>query len=300
MPTASDGPLPPLPKTIAIPTFKVTSTPSGDIPIPSTLPFYYAGVQAIWLWWKVDLPLLTKYLQPLGMVPVSFGGAGAVAINFFSAVALYGQGFPGNPGAAGFNETELNILATPANQAANVPEMTLEQFLQEGDQTKRTGAYRVWVACDNAVAVAAGRQLFFENKFLCPYTYNVPSLNNPAATQYTWTAHDPDNTQLAIYSATAMLEGLSPVPGNLSEWIDLSYVDTAKRVAGSRRNFFGMYDTYFLSASEAHRITVAAGDSPHPMRNDVQALVGGRPAFAVQTWQSPTVIAEARPYWADL
>lgn len=300
MPNASDGPLPPLPKTITIPTFQVTTTPSGEIQIPATLPFYYAGIGNIWLWYQVDLPILAKYLTPYGMVPVSFGGAGAVAVNFFNAVALYGQGFPGNPGAAGFNETELIIMATAANQAGNVPAMTLADFLVQGDQTKRIGAYRVWVACDSAVAVAAGRQLFFENKFLCPYTYNVPALNNPGVSTYAWTAHDPDNTQLAIYQATASLEGLEPVPANMSEWIDLSWVDGARRVAGSRRNYFGMNQTYFLPAARQGQVTCTAGDSTHPMKADVQALVGGRPCFAIQTYQSPTCIAEASPYWADM
>ena len=51
-------------------------------------------------------------------------------------------GAPGPPGAAGFNETELNILAFPSNQAKNVPKMSFREFVTEGDQTKRIGAYR--------------------------------------------------------------------------------------------------------------------------------------------------------------
>jgi hypothetical protein len=156
MARAHSSPLPPLPSTISIPTFKVTSTPSGNIDIPASVPFYYAGIQSIWIYWQVELPVLARYLT-LGMTPVNFEGMGAVGINFFNAVALYGQGQPGNPGAAGFNETELNILAFPSNQAKNVPKMSFREFVTEGDQTKRIGAYRVWVACD-PVAVAAGQR----------------------------------------------------------------------------------------------------------------------------------------------
>jgi len=29
-------------------------------------------------------------------------------------------------------------------------------------------------------------------------------------------------------------------------------------------------------------------------------IIGNAPAFAVQRYQSPTVIAEARPYYADM
>jgi hypothetical protein len=294
------GPLPSLPAKIKIPTFKVTSTFSGDIEIPSAIPFYYAGIQTVWVYWQVDLPLLQAYLDPLGMSPAHFGGAGLVGINFFNAVALYGAGQPGNPGVAGFNETELNIMAYPTAVARNVPQnLTVEQFLTDGDQTKRIGAYRVWVACDDAVAVAAGQQLFFENKFLTDYTYDVPALNNPGQSTFTWTCHDPKDVTLAIYQATVNLAGLSPVPGNMSEWIDLSYVTDAKRVAGSRRNYFGMYDTYLLPSSGTNAVSVTTGESTHPMKHDMERLIGTRPAVAVQLFRSPTCIAEARPYWAD-
>ncbi len=300
MTTSHSSPLPPIPPTISIPTFKVTSTPTGNISIPSALPFYYAGIQTIWVYWQVDLPLLQTYLGPLGMTPANFGGVGAVGINFFNAVALYGQGQPGNPGAAGFNETELTILAFPSNQAAKIPTMGFHDFVTQGDQTKRIGAYRVWVACDNAVAVAAGQQLFFENKFLTPYTYNVPALNNPGQALYSFTCHDPDDVSQSIYDAQISLSGLNAVPGNMAEWIDLSYVESAKRVAGSRRNYFGMYDTYFIPHANRNAVNVSMGTSPHPMRTDMQALIGNRPAAVVQVYRSPSCIAEASAYWADL
>lgn len=298
--SSSPSPLPPIPPTIKIPTFQVTVTPTGTIDIPSTLPFYYAGIQSIWIYWLVEIPVLERFLTPLGMTPATFDGMGAVGINFFNAVALYGQGQPGNPGAAGFNETEVNILAFPSNQAANVPAMSFRDFVTQGDQTKRIGAYRVWVACDNAVAVAAGQQLFFENKFQVAYTYNVPSLNNPGQSLYTWACHDTATPSADIYSAQVSLSGLNPVPGNMSEWIDLSYVQSAKRVAGSRRNYFGMYDTYFIPPANHNAVVLSMGTSSHQMRLDMQTLIGTRKAEAVQVFQSPTCIAEARAYWADL
>ncbi len=294
------SPLPPLPPTISIPTFTVTSTPSGNINIPSTLPFYYAAIQTIWIYWQVDLPVVEPYLHPLGMTPASFDGQAAVGINFFNAAALYGQGQPGNPGVGGFNETELTILAFPTNQQANVPEMTLSEFVTDGDQTKRIGAYRVWVACDSAVAVAAGRQLFFENKFLTAYTYDVPSVNNPGQSLFSWTCHDPADAAQNIYSAQVSLSGLNSVPSNMSEWIDLSYVASEKRVAGSRRNYFGMYDTYVVPQANRNAVSVSMGKSTHPMRADMAKLIGTRSAAIVQVFKSPSCIAEARPYWADL
>jgi len=301
MSTAEGSPLPPIPGTVIIPTFNVTSTPAGNISIPSSLPFYYAGIQTIWLYWRVDLPLLSTYLNPLGMTPVSFGGSGLVGINFFNAVAQYGVGFPGNQGGAGFNETEVCIMASATGVASKVPSnLTVAGFLTEGEQTKRVGAYRVWVACDSPVAIAAGIQLFFENKFLTSYSYNVPALNNPGQTLHTWSCMDSATPSQEIYKATVSLAGLNAVPGNMSEWIDLSYVASAQRVAGSRRNYFGMYDTYLLTPSQAAAVAVTMGTSTHQMRLDMDALIGTRPAVAVQTFRSQPCIAEASAYWADL
>lgn len=300
MSNAHPSPLPPLPATISLPTFTVTAKQTGTIQVPPSECFFYAGIQSLWVYWLVEIPVLEKFLSPLGMTPANFEGMGAVGVNFFNAAVLYGVGQPGNPGISGFNETELNILAFPSNQVANVPSMTFKDFVTNGDQTKRIGNYRVWVACDNAVAVAAGQQLYFENKFLTDYTYDVPALNNTGQSRFTWTCHDPDDVAQHIYDGQVSLTGLSPIPGNMSEWIDLSYVANAKRVAGSRRNYFGMYSTYFIPQANHNAVTVTMGASPHPMRADMQKLIGTRQAVAVQLFQSPPCIAEARTYWADL
>jgi hypothetical protein len=301
MTTPAGGPLPPIPATITIPTFKVSSLASGTITIPSALPFYYAGIQTMWLYWPVDLALLDRYLSPLGMTPVSFGGSGLVGINFFNAVAQYGVGFPGNQGGADFNETEVCIMASASAVASRVPaDLTVAGFLTQGEQTKRAGAYRLWVACDSPVAIAAGIQLFFENKFLTAYSYNVPTLNNPGQTEHTWTCMDSENPSQEIYKATVSLAGLTPVPSNMSEWIDLSYVASAKRVAASRRNYFGMYDTYLLTPAQAPAVSVTMGTSTHQMRLDMETLIGTRPAVAIQTFRSQPCVAEASAYWADV
>jgi hypothetical protein len=300
---AGRDPLVPLPQSITIPLFTTTSKQTGTATIPATLPFYYAGIQSIWLYWQVDLPRLDRYLRPKQMAPVAFDGVGLVGMNFFNAVALYGQGQPGNPGVAGFNETEVNIIACAANQVANVPAMSVREFLLNGDQTKRVGAYRVWVLCDNAIAVAAGQQLFFENKILTAYTYDVPAANNPGQTRYSWSCHDAEDPETTLYSAEVSLTGLTPIPSNMSEWIDLSWVPHLDRVAASRRNYFGMCDTYFIPPANHNAVVVTAGNAPNApdtARHDVHELIGSRQAEAVQLFRSPTCIAEARPYWADL
>jgi hypothetical protein len=298
------GPIPAIPTSIKIPNIKVTAKTMGQLTVPSSLTFYYAGIQSIWLWYTAPLRILRAYLEPLGMTPYDFEGSGAVNINFFNAAAMYGMGSPGNQGIGGFNETEVNIVGYATKVADKVEEgMSLPQYLTTGDVTKRLGNYRVWVACDDAIAVAAGRQVFMENKFLTPYTYNVPSLNNPKAApkQFTWewTCHDPRRHALAIYSAVANLAGLSPVPGNMSEIIDLSFDEVSRRPVASRRNYLGMYDT-FLQPEVARAVKLRYGASKHPMRHDMERLIGHKRPEAIQLYQSPTCIAEAAGYFADL
>jgi hypothetical protein len=298
------GPIPAIPTSIKIPNIKVSAKTTGELTVPASLTFYYAGIQSIWLWYTAPLRILRAYLEPLGMTPYDFGGHGAVNLNFFNAAAMYGMGSPGNQGIGGFNETEVNIVGYATRVADKVEEgMSLTQYLTTGDVTKRLGNYRVWVACDDAIAVAAGRQVFMENKFLTPYTYNVPSFNNPKAApkQYSWewTCQDPKRHALAIYSAVANLAGLAAVTGNMSEVIDLSFDPVSRRPVASRRNFLGTFDT-FLQPEVAGAVKLTYGTSKHPMRHDMEKLIGRKRPVAIQRFQSPTCIAEAAGYYADL
>jgi hypothetical protein len=271
--------------------------------VPTSTTFYYAGIQSIWLWWLVDLKVLRPSVARFKMKPYDFGnGRGAVNINFFNAAAMYGEGQPGNMGVGGFNETEVNVVAYASKVAKNVPEgVSFNGFLANGEPTKRVGNMRLWVACDDAVAVAAGRQVFFENKFLTPYTYAVPAFNNPSQATYEWTCHDPKDPELEIYKASVDLSGLTatPTPGNLSELIDLSFDKASRRPVGSRRNYFGLYDTYLLPRG-SKAVTLTMGKSKHKMGADMRKLIGSLKPKAIQTFVSPPCIAEAAGYYADV
>ena len=301
---ANAGPLPAFPKETEIPVFKTTTKQLPDIPVPSALSFYYAGISSIWLWYRAPLDVLRAYVEPLGMTPYDFGGGqGAVNINFFNAVCFYGSGQPGNQGLGGFNETEINVMAYATKVAANVPSgISLNQYLVSGDPTKRIGNYRVWVACDDPVAVACGIQVFMENKFLVAYDYDVPGPNNPhtkPGTEFTydWTCVDTEGA--SIYSAALKLDGLSCVPGNVSEVIDLSFDKASRRPVGSRRNYFGLFDTY-LQPQVSYAVALKYGKSENAMRHDMERLIGKSTPVAIQMYKSPTCIAEAAGYYADL
>lgn len=298
------GPIPPLPKKVVLPNMVVTAKKKGTFEVPPQTTFYYAGIQAIWVWYTAPLPLLRAYLDPLGMTPYDFGnGKGAVNLHFFNAVCFYGMGAPGNQGLGGFNETEVNIVGYASKVSDYIDRsLDLPTYLTAGDVTKRLGNYRVWVACDDPVAVAAGRQVFFENKFLVPYTYNVPNANNPipAPKSWTWdwTCQDPKQTKQFIYHAVANLEGLSPLVGNMSEVIDLSFDKHTRRPVASRRNFLGTFSTY-LGDKVPEAVKLKYGTSKHPMRHDLEKLIGRSRPHAIQVFESPSCIAEAAGYFAD-
>jgi len=297
------GPIPPFPKQTKIPVFKTTQTKLPDQSIPSALSFYYAGISAIWLWYRAPMDILRAYVEPLGMTPYDFGGGqGAVNINFFNAVCFYGQGQPGNQGLGGFSETEINVMAYATKVAANVPSgLSLEQYLISGDPTKRIGNYRVWVACDDPVAVACGIQVFMEHKFLVGYDYDIPGANNSRSgpDQFTYNWACVDTTGAEIYKAQLKLDGLSCVPGNMSEVIDLSYDKTSRRPVGSRRNYLGLFDTY-LQPAVSSSVQLKYGKSENPMRHDMENVIGTSKPVAIQMYKSPTCIAEAAGYYADL
>ena len=297
------GPIPPFPKQTKIPVFKTTQTKLPDQSIPSALSFYYAGISAIWLWYRAPMDILRAYVEPLGMTPYDFGGGqGAVNINFFNAVCFYGSGQPGNQGLGGFNETEINVMAYATKVAANVPGgISLDDYLISGDPTKRIGNYRVWVACDDPVAVACGIQVFMENKFLVGYDYDIPGANNSRSgpDQFTYNWACVDTTGAEIYKAQLKLDGLSCVPGNMSEVIDLSYDKTSRRPVGSRRNYLGLFDTY-LQPAVSSSVQLKYGKSENPMRHDMENVIGTSKPVAIQMYKSPTCIAEAAGYYADL
>lgn len=304
MPTSPSGPVPNFPKQTKIPAFKVTKKALPDIEIPSSLSFHYAGISSLWLWYLAPVELLRAYLEPLGMSPYIFGKHGAVNINFFNAVAFYGQGQPGNQGLGGFNETEINIAAYATKVADLVPQgLSLPEFLLNGDQTKRIGNYRVWVACDDPVAVACGVQVFMENKFLVQYTYNIPGPNNrrnpPDEARYDWTLHDNTKQASVIYQASVNLVKLAPTLGNPTEIIDLSFDRTTRRPVGSRRNYLGLFNTY-LGPGVKQAVKLSYGKSRHPMRHDMKRLIGSSRPVALQLYRSPICIAEAAGYFADL
>ena len=298
-------------------------------PLPPNDPFatpcfYYGAVSVVWCWYEVELDTLNSYLDALGMRAGEFNGKGLVNFSFMSAASLFGAGslsqpnknpdkaIPYNPGGSAFNETELNIVAYANARKNDVPtDLSSRDFIFGADQSKNLGVYRLHVACDNPLAIAAGRAYYYENKFLTFYSYQSPSLNRTVEKQIEsdnqWDikcVDAEDKSAGEIYTAKIDARNLDFHSANASEIIDISYEEKAGRVLGSRRNFIGMHQVALLDEDNADRVAVTVG-SKNPSQdaqqliNDMNQLIIGRPSIAIQKFESPPCIAEAIPYYMD-
>lgn len=300
-------------------------------PLPENDPFatpcfYYGAVSVVWCWYEVELDILNGYLDALGMRAGEFNGKGLVNFSFMSAASLFGSGSlsqtgkdsansrPYNPGGSAFNETELNIVAYAAARKNDIPtELSARDFIFGADQSKNLGVYRLHVACDNPMAIAAGRTYYYENKFLTFYNYQSPSLNRTVEDQIKtndqWSIEcmDADSSSAAhLYSAKIDARNLTFQPANASELIDISYDKKSGRVLGSRRNFLGMHQVALLDNDPDARVSVTVGKGGgktskdgQQLINDMDQLINGRSAIAIQKFESPPCIAEAVPYYMD-
>ena len=284
--------MPPVPKTIQV-DIEVTQT----INAPIFLPFYYASISSFWIYFEVDPGLLRPFLNNTGLAPAIFEGKGLVNLNFQNYTAHNGNSL------AATDELEFNIVAYPEAREDDVPSFPAECFLLGEDQTKTLGHYRLHVPCDNKFAVAAGKTLYGENKFVAGFSYTVPSLNLPTAK--TWQYTIKDQSGIEILSVNADIEGVSFATANPATIINYSMLNS--RLVGSRRNLWATVENYFpLSKGDAKKIDVHIGDSTfHQMASDLATILGrdskgnaeAKPV-AVQVIQTPPVIAESRPYFA--
>jgi hypothetical protein len=192
----------------------------------------------------------------------------------------------------------LNILAYPETLAAHVAEVTWEQYILGDEQSKILGNHRVHVPCDNDGAIAAGVELFGEPKFKTTFTVNLPSLNDPSVTTWTFTCNDPNHPNSkedAIFTVEADLQGVSYVPGNFSPITE--YGQHEGKLIGCRWNILQPNQVYLLKADEQKRVQLTYGTSDHVMGADLRKLIGDASAVAVRTIASPPVAVQARAYY---
>jgi hypothetical protein len=298
---------------------------SGEVfpPIPERwhMPFYYASLSSLKIYYAVDAAALGPYLGGTGLKHARFKdapGQGVVSVEF--------QNYTGHGGVVleTCNEVEFNILAYPKSREAQVPLMPLLEFIKGLDQTKTIGGFRVYVPCDNPIAIDAGRQVFGEPKFKTTFSYKLPSLNLPKQKTWEYTVYDPEydpsmgkpKQKDIVYEVTAHLTGMTPEhDGNPSAIVLYSMFPElpdgglagsngyrSGRLIGSLWNIFDVDLVYWLcdKGQKQKKVSLTPGESGHSMRADMEAIIGSAPPVCVQVYQSDPAAVENRAYYVDV
>jgi len=256
------------------------------------MPFYYAALTNCGVYYLVDPARLASYLKNTRLEPALFDKRGCVSFNY----QLYVSHF--STGASITQEIELSIVAYPQADAAHVPPITLAQYLRGEEQTKNMGHHRVHVPCDNDLAIQAGETLFGEPKFKTNFAINMPSLNSPEVKTWQISCRDPQKPNSPkgdIFSCEIDLQGLNSEAGNFSPTTE--YGTYQGQPIAARWNILLPYATYLLAGNQRRRVQLSYGQSTHPMRKDMQNLIGDAPAAAVQIFQSPPIAIQSRAFY---
>jgi hypothetical protein len=260
-------------------------------PLPKefTMPFYYSSLTNCCVFYLVDPQVILPYTENKGVKPAIFNCQGVVSFNY----QLYTSQFP--DGANIVKEIELNIIAYAESEENKVPTVSFEEFVLGDEQSKILGNLRLHVPCDNDIAIEAGIKLFNEPKFKTQFTTNLPSLNVSDVKTWHFTCHDPQDFNNKIYSCDVDLQNLYPVAGNCSPITQYGTYDG--KLIAARWNILQPFATYFLKDEEKNRVQIEYGNSSHPMRKDLEILIGNNAAAAVQTLNSPPIAIQSRAYY---
>jgi hypothetical protein len=283
--------------------------PLPSIPAPLTMPFYYASLNNCVVHYLTDPDQVRPYLANTVLEPALFDGKACVAFNFQAYAGQFsgGVGQPPSQWSTGCigvtQEVELNIVAYPKAQAAYLPRVSFAQWVMGDEQSKLMGNHRVFVPCDSDVAIQAGIELFGEPKFKTTFGVNLPSFNpvrDPNSQRYepewveTWgfKVNDPSSPSNDIFTCIANLNGLNPIPGNISSITEYGIHDN--QPIACRWNILQPFKTYFLDDKDAGRVELSYGDSCHPMQTAMKELLAGAQVRAVQTFISAPAAIQSR------
>jgi hypothetical protein len=280
-------------------------------PADFQMPFWYSSLQSFWLYYPARRDLVEALLPELraghGLRLAEFEGLPDRAL-----VSLDFQAYTsGGAQFLGFTrEVEFNVYVYPESRLPSVPLMTVREYLLGRDQTKTIGGFRLHVPCDNPIAVQAGQANFGEPKWLAAFDYTVPSLNAGGGTTWQYGVYEPppphaDATappapSSLIFKVKARLDDLVPEPSNLSPLIEYGtrVLDGREVVAANYWNFFGWFDTYFLTEEDDRRVELTMGPSidHHRLHQDVRTVIGSQAPLAAQTFTSPPVSSESQAW----
>lgn len=279
------------------------------------MPFWYSSLQSFWLYYPARRDQVEALLPELperhGLRLAKFDDLPDRALVSLDFQAYTSGGTAGGSSFLGCTrEIEFNIYVYPESRLPSVPRMTVRDYLLGRDQTKTIGGYRLHVPCDNPIAVEAGQGNFGEPKWLAAFDYMTPSLNGPDRTEWRYGVYEPQpkdtppgtplKPKSLIFEVDAKLHNLVAEPSNLSPLIEYGTrkVEGRDVLAANFWNFFGSFDTYFLSEKDSSRITLTMGPSidHYRLHEDVRNVIGTRAPLAAQTFTSAPVSSESQAW----
>lgn len=261
------------------------------------MPFHYASLSSLWLWFSADLERVAPLVRHApGVQLQAFGGRALVAFNFQRYTSHHDTFLKTT------TEVEINAVVAPSGGCEPAPLMELDAWVHGGDATRRLAQLRLHVPADNPFAVWAGQQLFGEPKFVADFRYRVPSLNARDARDYEMTVverlgeHAPrDATPRVLCEARARLDGLAWRAAALSPVHKLAVREG--RTVATAWNLLGLSEAALIPPSERDRVSLATGDAPHPMRDDLASLHASLTPVAAQRFESAPVAVETRGWF---
>ncbi|MCG8423847.1 MAG: hypothetical protein MJE77_38615 [Proteobacteria bacterium] len=262
------------------------------LPPPFYMPFYYASLSSMWLFYPVATAPARPFLDGTGLVPALFDGHAVAVIDF--------QRYSSHSSTSldTTTEIEFSLLAYPQARKSQIPpSISLEDFLAGKDQTKLIGHRRLHIPTDNRLAVEAGRALFGAPKFYTTFTYRVPSHNDPTVHTWSYTCHDPDG-EGAIFSVEADVRALSAAVTSSAPLTEYSVLDG--ELIGSHWNLLGTLETLYPNGSASESITLSLGRSQNQMREDMDSIIGSSRPVAVQIFESAPTAIEGRSFYVDV
>jgi hypothetical protein len=110
------------------------------------------------------------------------------------------------------------------------------------------------------------------------------------------TCNDPKNSTESIFTCVADVADLIPEMSAFSPITE--YGKFEDQLIGCRWNILQPTNLHFLNSEESKkRVQMTYGNSDHPMKTDMEFLIGESPAFAVRTSMSAPAAIQTRSYY---
>jgi hypothetical protein len=277
-----------------------------DLPQGVNSPFWYSSLQSLWLYYRVEPDVLRERLpdlpggQHLEIALFDFGDGQKSGL---ASLDLQRYLSGGADWLEATQEVEFNFYVYPVARMPEVPELHWRQYLMGFDQTKSIGGLRLHVPCDDPQAIQAGIGLFGEPKFLAHFATQVPSLNSPDVTTWSYDVYQDVKGQQGplMWGIDANFNGLDAVPANPSPLIEYGILvqEGVRLLVANFWSFYGPFETYWLDDLDPpDRVSLKLGEpDPSGTVQDIELLLGPSQPIAAQIFQSPPVSSESRGWY---